>query len=135
VSWERRGDAAYAYWKGEYYGNKDLSGEPVLVRDDRTLSFDWDTAAPTGNLPPDGFSARWTRIKEFEPGRYRFHIRADDGVRFYVDDTLVLDEWHSARDQTYEVDVDLPWKPKLRIEFYEDRGDARIKFEWDRTGS
>ena len=28
VSWERRGDPSYPHWKGEYYGNRDLSGEP-----------------------------------------------------------------------------------------------------------
>ena len=72
---------------------------PALVRNDQTLNFDWETAAPSDNLPADGFSARWTRDQRFEPGRYRFRIRADDGVRFYVDDTLVIDEWHSARDR------------------------------------
>ena len=134
VSWERRGDPLYAQWKGEYYGNRHLSGEPALVRNDGTLNFDWETAAPAANLPADGFSARWTREKEFEPGRYRFRIRADDGVRFYVDDTLVIDEWHNARGETYEADVDLPWKPKLRVEFYEDGGDARIRLDWERAG-
>ncbi len=77
---------------------------------------------------------RWTSEKEFDPGRYRFRIHADDGVRLYVDDTLVMNEWHNARGETYEVVVDLPRNPQLKLEFYEDAGDARISFDWERIG-
>jgi hypothetical protein len=134
VNWERRGAPSYAQWKGEYFANKDLSGEPVLVRNDRTLTFDWGTTAPAAGVPADRFSVRWTREREFEPGRYRFRVRADDGVRFYVDDALLVNEWHNTWGETYQVDVDLTWKPRLRVEFYEDGGDARIEFGWERIG-
>jgi hypothetical protein len=132
VSWERRGDPSYAHWKGEYFANRDLSGNPALVREDRVLNFDWRIAAPTVNLPADGFSVRWTRNWESEPGRYRFRIHADDGVRFYVDDALLVDEWYNASAETYEVDVDLTNRPRLMVEYYEDRGDAHIRFDWER---
>jgi hypothetical protein len=134
VSWERRGAPSYAQWKGEYFANADLYGEPVLVRNDRALTFDWGPAAPAASVPADRFSVRWTREREFEPGRYRFRIRADDGVRFYVDDERLVNEWHNTWGETYEVDADLSWKPRLRVEFYEDGGDARIEFGWERIG-
>ena len=59
-----------------------------------------------------------------------FHV--DDGVRFYVDDELLLDEWHDTWNETYQVDVDLPWKPKLVVEMYEEAGDARARISWTR---
>ncbi len=132
VSWTRLGASSYPYWKGEYFANPYLSGDPVLVRSERSLDFDWGQNAPAPSLPADGFSARWTREHEFEPGMYRFRILADDGVRFYVDDDRVLNEWHSASGQEYQVDVQLPWKCTLKIEFYEDAGDARIHVSWER---
>jgi hypothetical protein len=132
MSWTRLGAPSYLYWKGEYYANPYLSGDPILVRSERSLEFDWGKKSPAPSLPADGFSVRWTREREFEPGLYRFRFLADDGVRFYVDDKRVLDEWHNARGQEYQVDVQLPWKPKLKIEFYEDAGDARIHVSWER---
>ena len=49
-----------------------------------------------------------------------------------MNDVLVLDKWHSARGEPYEVEVDLNWKPRLRVEYYEDAGDARIRYAWER---
>jgi hypothetical protein len=132
VGWQRIGQPSYAKWKGEYFANPTLSGDPVLVRDDRSLNFAWEENAPAPNLPTDGFSVRWTREKEFEPGRYRFRFRVDDGVRFYVDDERVLNEWHQTWGETYEVDVDLSGEHDLKVEIYENTGDARIEFHWER---
>ena len=83
-------------------------------------------------IDADGFSVRWTRECEFTPGVYRFYFHVDDGIRFYVDDDLFLDEWHQSWDQTYQVEMALGWKPKLVLEMYEGTGDARIKFWWER---
>ena len=56
----------------------------------------------------------------------------DDGIRFYVDGDLLLDEWHNAWGKTYEVDVDLPSKPELKIEYYEDGGRAELEFSYEK---
>jgi hypothetical protein len=132
VGWERIGDPTYPYWKAEYYENKDLAGSPALVLDERSISHDWGNGAPAPSLPTDYFSVRWTRVREFTPGRYRFHFKVDDGVRFYVDDELLINEWHNAWGETYQVDVDLPSNPELKIEFYEDGGGAEIEFSYEK---
>jgi len=116
----------------ERNGGDPSLGAPELVRNDDSLTFDWVWGAPAPSLPVDGFSVRWTRESEFTPGVYRFTFRADDGVRFWVNDELVLDEWHQTWDLAYEVDVELNWKPKLRIEMYEEAGDARFRLTWTR---
>jgi hypothetical protein len=132
MSWFKVGPPSYPDWKGEYYANPDLSGAPVVVRNDRSLRFDWEDKAPAQSLPADNFSVRWTRERQIEPGWYRFYFQADDGVRFHVDDELVLNEWHQTWDEIYQVDVELSWKPKLTVEFYEGYGDARIHVWWER---
>jgi hypothetical protein len=133
VSYAKVGAPSYPYWKGEYFTNPYLSGDPILVRSDRSLEFDWEDKAPAPSLPADGFSVRWTRERKFDPGIYRFYFRVDDGVRFYVDDELVLKEWHQTWGEVYDVEVKLPWKPKLTVEMFEDMGDARIRVWWERV--
>ena len=132
VSADKVDGAWYAGWKGEYFANPTLAGPPALVRNDDTLTFDWEWGAPAPGLPADDFSVRWTLEKEIDPGVYRFSFQVDDGVRFYVDDELFLDEWHSTWNEVYEVEVGLPWKPKLVVEMYEEAGDARIRVSWTR---
>ena len=76
---------------------------------------------------------------EQHPDADRLRVLVQDhpfrhGVRVSLDGRRVIDEWHSARNETYEAKVALPAKPRLRIEFFEGSGDARIKFEWERIG-
>ncbi|HEX9074685.1 MAG TPA: PA14 domain-containing protein, partial [Anaerolineae bacterium] len=78
-------------WRGEYFGNPGLAGTPALVRDDPSVIFDWGTGAPGPGLPSESFSARWTRSLWFGEGLYRLYVRADDGVRLWVDGQLIVD--------------------------------------------
>ena len=77
----RVGDPVHHGWKGEYYANAHLAGPPALVRNDDSLTFDWEQGSPAPVLPVDGFSVRWTRERPITPGVYRFTFHADDGVR------------------------------------------------------
>jgi hypothetical protein len=125
----------FVAWRGEYYNNRHLSGSPVLVRDDASVSFLWDSAAPAAGLPADGFSARWTRTLAFESGTYRFHVTADDGVRIWVGGVLIIDQWHEAPGVSYATDRTLTaGNHAVRIEYYESAGTAQIHFWWERLG-
>ena len=135
VNWARSGSASYPYWKGEYWSNSTLSGDPLLVRSDRSVNQAWGRSAPAPGLPADGFSVRWTRKNTLEAGAYRFHFVPDDGIRFYVDGDLLLDEWHKTWGEEHVVDVNLNGEHDLKIELYEEEGDARLEFWWERTGN
>jgi subtilisin len=85
-------------WKGEYFNNEDLSGDPVMARDDGGGTFFSKTF--NGGAPdaicgpgPEKFSVKWTRKVEFAAGVYRFSVTADDGVRLYVGGALKIDAW------------------------------------------
>jgi hypothetical protein len=120
-------------WYGEYYANPDLSGSPALVRDDAAIDFDWDTGAPAGGLPADGFSVRWTRTLSFVLGTYRFSALVDDGVRLYVDDELVLNAWKDgARREVTATAFLLAGDHSLRIEYYDRTGRAFLQLSWDK---
>ena len=131
VWWEYRG--AYPDWKAQYYDNAQLTGEPVLVRNEVEVRADWGAGAPGPNVPVDRFGARWTRAINLEGGAYRFIARGDDGIRVWVDSPLVIDEWHQSTLNTYVGHIWLDAGPHdVRIEFYEEVGNAAIQVWWER---
>lgn len=131
LAWERLEN--HPDWKAEYYNNPHLSGAPVLVRNDVSVSFDWGTGSPGPGVPVDNFSARWSRSVSFPAGTYRFYVRVDDGVRLWMDGNLVVDQWHDGAPTTYTADVTLAdgWH-SLRMEYYERSGGALAQLAWER---
>ncbi len=116
-------------WRGEYFNNPNLAGAPVLVRFDAPLDFNWGTGAPDFGLPADNFSVRWTTLFQAAPGTYRFSFFVDDGVRLFIDNVLVLDEWQDGPPRTVFRDVTLSGRVYvLRVEYYERTGTALIRF-------
>ncbi len=128
--------AASAQWRGAYYANVDLSGEPLFVRNDAGVNFRWGVRSPDTRLNTDHFSVRWTRTASFRGGLYRFTMIADDGVRIQVDDKLVLDQWRVQSESTYTVEVDLtPGNHLITIEYFDDAGNATAVFSFVRLGA
>jgi hypothetical protein len=122
-------------WRGEYYDNTGLAAPSKFVRDDGgVLDFDWHFGSPGGGLGNDDFSVRWTRNVDFETGDYNFHVVTDDGVRLWVDDKLVVDEWYDHPAQTYTAAVNLTegWH-RLKMEYYEHGGTAQASLWWERV--
>ena len=89
--------AAQGAWYAEYFANRDLSGSPVLTRYENSLHFEWGSGGPGLDVPADDFSARWTRDEWFESGTYRFSYRSDDGVRIWVGNSLIVDDWRDRQ--------------------------------------
>ena len=81
--------------KGEYFNNKDLSGEPALVRLDEEIDFNWDDNSPDWDkIYWEGFSVRWTgKLIPPETGTFEFSLFTDDGSRLYVNNKLLIDSW------------------------------------------
>jgi hypothetical protein len=123
-------------WKGEYYDNQDLAGGPVLVQDDSAIDFDWGSGGPTAFISDDRFSVRWTRQMTFEPGYYRVSTRSDDGVRVWIDGGMVIDKWHTMENELHYVDgIFLEGPHQLKVEYYEEHGNARVRFWISPAGS
>nr|WP_019397606.1 glycoside hydrolase family 3 protein [Pseudoxanthomonas sp. GW2] len=137
--------------RGEYFRNKDLSGQPVLVRVDPQIAFRWDRGSPTDNLmargeagpdnavPNDGFSIRWSgQLLPPVSGRYRIEAAANDGMRLYLDGKLVLDHWEDAerlRADSVSLDLEGGRAYDIRLEYYENERDAAVRLAWERPGA
>jgi len=119
--------------KGEYHDNMTLSGNPVLVRVDSMVNFNYGTASPAPGLPEDHFSIRW-KGKIIPPDTIR-HIgtSSDDGVRLSVDGKLFIDNWtdHAETPDRAAVTL-LPGKEyEIEIQYYDDAQGACAKLTWD----
>lgn len=115
--------------QGEYYANKFLQGEPVMNRVDSMVSFDWGWSSPGADIPVDGFSVRWTGYLETDrTGRYIFAVRGDDGVRLWINDELVINQWsdHPAFVYNYEMNLEANQEYKIKLEYYENGGHAIV---------
>lgn len=112
-------------FKAEYFDNLNLEGEPVLTREDKEINFNWQHNSPDEFIPQDKFSARWTKAQKFEDGMYRITTTTDDGVKLYIDDKLVINNWNDQAASTKT--VILPFTSGVHtivMEYYENSGGA-----------
>jgi beta-glucosidase len=117
--------------KGEYFNNMTLAGEPALVRVDKAIDFDWDQGGPHPDVGSDSFSVRWTgTLKSPESGIHQIGVISDDGVRFYLDGKLLIDEWADRSSMTDLIPVPLEAGREydVKIEYYENAISAEMKF-------
>ncbi len=120
------GTAYPTTWRGEFFGNEWLTERPLLITNTSSLNFEW-AASPGSGLPADHFSDRWLRYVYFDSTSYQFTLTADDGVRFWIDDRLVLDAWQQHQRKTYVVTHSLSrGYHRLLIEHRESEGQASL---------
>ena len=127
-------EVAEDHWRGEYFNSDNLSGQPVLVRDDGDgqIDFNWFDGSPAEScgVRRDGFSVRWTRAVAFSAGRYRFVVGGNDGIRFYVDGQLKLDEWRE-QSASFIAEIELTaGRHDLKLEYVDFSGRAFVKLAW-----
>lgn len=82
----------------------------------------------------DPFSTEWTGyITPYFTQKYIFSLRADDGVRMWIDDIQIVDYWSDGvRDiTTSPVYLELGKNYKIKIQHFDNTGDAAIKLYWE----
>ncbi len=119
-------------WYGQFYNNMELQDPPVATRYDPWIGFEWGTEAPLPGMRNDFFSVRWTTTAYLEADTYNFCAMSDDGVRIWVDDDRVLDEWHPNNGISYcgRKTVTAGNHP-IKVEYYEEGGNALIYVWWE----
>lgn len=116
-------------WLAEYFPNITLSGAPALQRCEKS-PIDHYWVGPEGSpnpahLPVDGFSARWTATLPFNGGTAHFITFTDDGVRVFVNDRKVIDNWTVHGITMDEARVPLSaGRHTVRMEYFEAGGEG-----------
>jgi hypothetical protein len=122
---------------GQYFSNATLSGSPALTRTE-AVNYDWGTSAPAASMPVDAFSARWTgRVFASKDGNYTFQTTSDDGVRLWIDGTLVIDNWTthaSTTNSSLPISLKAGFYYELKLEYFESQAGAVAKLAWITPG-
>jgi hypothetical protein len=120
-------------YKAEYT-DKDI-GKLVYARcESGPINYSWADKGPGFR---DHFEAKWTGRFNFpQSGIYRFIAASDDGMRVYVDDSLIVDSWRDRSETEERVDHTLSaGVHEVRVEYYENGGQATAKLRWEFVGT
>ena len=122
-----------------WYDNNSLTGAPKVFTTgigtaDGSLVRNWGTAAPTAGIPADQYSLRATGEITFpQAGDYTLRLLVDDGIRVWLDDQLVIDDWRgtTAAWRTATVHSDAANSVKrIRVEYFEFNQAAQLEMDW-----
>ncbi|NMD68806.1 SH3 domain-containing protein [Bacillus sp. DNRA2] len=124
-------------WLAEYYPNMNLSGKAVVVGGKNAtaklsmIDFNWGVGSPHPSIPVDSYSARFTKELILEDGVYQFETISDDGVRIWIDDQLIINNWNSSNSERKTAKVNLEQgKHVIKVEYYENAGGAKLSFNY-----
>lgn len=119
--------------KADFFNNKELEGKPVATRIDESINFNWgqgESPVP-GKVNDDKFSIRWTgKLKSPGKGQFEIGVRADNGVKLFIDGNLIINAWSDQAPGQFKTDYYEFEEGKLydlKVEFYENIGTCRAK--------
>ncbi len=105
--------------------------------------YKWGGLAPDPKVNPDYYTVVWSgAVKPVKTDDYVFYTNTDDGVKLWLDvnnngafenDELVISNWtkHSATENgTKTFALKNYIKYKMRMEFFENQGDAVAQLKW-----
>ncbi len=84
------GKSEYGF-RGDYFNNKNLRGEPVFTRTDPVIQFDYENMPPDPYFGSKNFSARWSgTVYAPASGRFDFRITAGGAYAFSINKQVIL---------------------------------------------
>ena len=127
------GTGLYGVYTKNFTHAYDPAEEVALERVDSTIDFDWGEGAPDETVGNDYFRVTWTGkiIIPFN-GNYQFRLRADDGARLIIGDTIVVNNWSDstgAFEAAATVALTAGEHP-IRVDCEEQVGNARCQLYW-----
>ena len=123
--------------KAEYFTSEFLYNRAV-VREELQINNNWGTSAPAPGVPAERWSARWSAtLTAPATGTYTLRTSTEDGVRLWLNGTLLLDNWMDVTGgQTLSTTVSLSAGSRndLVMEYFEGYGTARAQLAWSGPG-
>ena len=116
---------------GAYFPRRDLTGTPI-ARIDPVVNFAWAKSSPLAGIPADNFSVRWTgQVQPQFSGVTTFYALADDGVRLWVNGTLLVNRWvNNAGEASGTINLTGGQKYTITMEYFEKTNKASARLSW-----
>lgn len=121
--------------KGEYWTNQDktLTGTPTVTRTDVVVDFNWGAGSPDASVTADRFTARWSgKVQPAVSETYTFFTTTDDGVRLWVNNQLLIDQWidQGPTEWSGTIALAVGTQYDVRLEYFENGGGAEAHLRW-----
>jgi endonuclease/exonuclease/phosphatase family metal-dependent hydrolase len=117
---------------GTYFDNANLTTQKAS-RVDSTVNFNWGTGSPTTAMGSNTFSVRWTGyVKAKYTQTYTFYTLTDDGVKLWVNNQLIVNDWtnHPAKERMGTIALRAGTAYSIKMEYYDNTGSAVAKLSW-----
>ena len=117
---------------GTYFNEADLTNV-AFIRTDPNIDFYWGSGSPDPIMPYNTYSMAWEgEIESPVSETITFTTTSDDGVRLWVDDQLIIDQWQDQEATSWTGSYDLTaWtRVPIKIEYYENGAYASARLEW-----
>ncbi len=110
--------------------------ELAATRTELAIDHSWGTGAPADGVGADHFSARFTGTLELATaGTYAFAVAADDGVRLWIGEQLIVDDWRPHLVEHHAASVELAaGRVPIRVEYFEADLGAELHVAWTPPG-
>jgi beta-glucosidase len=120
--------------RAEFFNNLKFRGTPITTRIDPRIRFNWVAPGAETTILPIKFTARWTGvIRPASSGLHVFRARADSGIRVYLNDELIINDWsdHAARPDITTRRLEAGKNYALRVDYRNaGGGGALTEFGW-----
>ena len=119
--------------RGTYFDQANLSGTKA-IRYDPTINLHWDAdAAPLAEMKPAAFSVQWRGyiLPQFSEA-YTFTVTTAGGVRLFVNNKRVIDDWGAVPDQRIATPIMLTANQltPVMLEITHPAGAGEVKLQW-----
>jgi parallel beta-helix repeat protein len=109
-----------------------LQGPAVATLDTNRLDLTW-YGPPRKAIPQANVLTEAVAMVRLAPGRYRLRTIADDAIRVYVDDKLVVDDWNPGESHAKEAEFQANGEHRVRVEHLQLDGWYELRVDFERV--
>lgn len=119
-----------------YFNGLEPGKSLVKIKKVNELNESYTFMSPDSTLDANHFSVRYTGyLVPDKTGKYQLALEGNDGFRMYLDNRLIINQWSklSYRRSIVSLLLEKGKQYAIRVEFYESKGNAKIKLLWNRA--
>lgn len=120
-----------------YNGIQDPAGTATARRRAPVINFSWNGASPITGVDGTNWAGMWTgKIQAESTGLYRFTTNSDDGVRVWINNVLVIDNYtyHGPTLDSGTIALTAGVKVPIVIKYFQGSGTSVLQMYWSATG-
>ena len=118
--------------KAEYYDGTDFN-RLETVKYVPNIDQSWNSNPPVPNINPHECSIRWTgNLKTAKTGTYTFSAQVDDGIRVWIDNQLIINQWDLNDLGIFKgtIDLEAHQEYKLKVEYFNGLLEGEVRLLW-----